>query len=160
MISDYPISDKNYIFIEEHDEINNLIEIIKQIRNAKLEYNFKEYYLEINNIINSHKTIIKKMLKLNDVNFISQIKEPLNKIKLPIFNNYILIGYISNITENDIKESLLKEKELLETSIKKRQNLLSNENYISKAPKNIVELDKEKLLEEQKKLTAILEQLK
>ena len=41
---------------------------------------------------------------------------------------------------------------LLKASIERREKLLSNENYINKAPKNIVELDKRKLEEEKIKL--------
>ena len=40
------------------------------------------------------------------------------------------------------KNNLLKEKERLINSIERRKKLLSNENYISKAPQNIVEKEK------------------
>ena len=51
------------------------------------------------------------------------------------------------------KETQIKE---LEISIKRREILLSNENYVNKAPKNIVELDRKKLEEEKKKLEELL----
>jgi valyl-tRNA synthetase len=54
---------------------------------------------------------------------------------------------------------LISEIEKLEQSIKKRENLLSNENYINKAPSHIVELDRQKLKEEQEKLNNLKEQL-
>lgn len=41
---------------------------------------------------------------------------------------------------------------LLEASIKRRETLLSNENYVKKAPQNIVEMDRKKLQEEKQKL--------
>ena len=43
-------------------------------------------------------------------------------------------------------------------SISSREKLLSNENYVNKAPQNIVELDKKKLEEEKAKLKAIIEE--
>ena len=49
-------------------------------------------------------------------------------------------------------ESLTKEKDRLEASIIRREKLLSNENYVNKAPANIVELDRKKLAEEKEKL--------
>ena len=54
---------------------------------------------------------------------------------------------------------LITEIEKLKQSIEKRTKLLSNENYIKKAPQNIVELDRQKLKEEQEKLQNLEEQL-
>ena len=45
-----------------------------------------------------------------------------------------------------------KQIEQLKASIERRQKLLSNSNYVNKAPKNVVEFDKQKLEEELKKL--------
>ena len=58
-----------------------------------------------------------------------------------------IIYYEKQLTEEDIK---LKEKQIndLKNSIERRQKLLSNENYVNKAPKNLVEEEKNKLNEE------------
>ena len=57
------------------------------------------------------------------------------------------IYYEKQLTEDDIK---LKEKQIndLKSSIERRKKLLSNENYVNKAPKNLVEEEKNKLNEE------------
>ena len=49
---------------------------------------------------------------------------------------------------------MLKEGQIkaLELSILRREKLLSNENYVNKAPAKIVEMDRKKLEEERKKL--------
>ena len=52
---------------------------------------------------------------------------------------------------NLVKEEIKK----LEASIIKRTNLLNNENYVNKAPQNIVELDRVKLKEETEKLESL-----
>ena len=52
---------------------------------------------------------------------------------------------------NLVKEEINK----LESSIIKRTNLLNNENYVNKAPQNIVELDRVKLKEEKEKLESL-----
>ena len=44
---------------------------------------------------------------------------------------------------------------MLEESIKRREKLLANENYIQKAPENVVLLDRKKLKEEQEKLAQL-----
>ena len=46
----------------------------------------------------------------------------------------------------------IKQIESLENSIKRRQGLLNNENYVSKAPKELVEQEQLKLQEETQQL--------
>ena len=45
-------------------------------------------------------------------------------------------------------ENIVEEIKKLEASIARRKGLLSNENYVNKAPANIVEMDRKKLAEE------------
>ena len=62
------------------------------------------------------------------------------------------------MTREDARVEALKDKEIkmLESSIERREKLLANENYVNKAPANIVEMDKQKLLEEKNKLKELL----
>ena len=53
------------------------------------------------------------------------------------------------------EEDIQKEIEELEKSINKRKNLLSNENFVKKAPENIVANEKQKLIEEEEKLSKL-----
>ena len=66
-------------------------------------------------------------------------------------SKYIDITYFFEKEEIDEKA---KEEEIkkLQQSIERRKKLLSNENYVNKAPTNIVELDRKKLAEEEEKL--------
>ena len=68
-----------------------------------------------------------------------------------IITNLEKINYYQKGKEIN-KELLIKEIETLKQSIEKRKKLLSNENYTNKAPKNVVDLDRQKLKEEEKKL--------
>ena len=104
---------------------------------------------------NDNIDLIIKVLRISN----NLINEPLdiksyrvlsNKVKATIFFERVE-------TEEEIKakEALIK---TLKDSIERREKLLSNENYVNKAPQNIVELDKKKLEEEKAKLKAILEE--
>ena len=93
------------------------------------------------------------MLKLND------------KIINDTSNNGIVVEYngleIDIIYDNskniqEENEKLLKEKEKLETSINRREKLLSNENYINRAPSEIVEQERNNLEKEKELLKNIL----
>ena len=64
------------------------------------------------------------------------------------------IFFEKNITEEDL-ENLRKEQEKLISSIKRRENLLSNENYVSRAPEAIVNKEREDLAKEKLQLEMI-----
>ena len=97
--------------------------------------------------------LIVKMLKLDN----NLVDRPLGIKSYKVFSNKIKATiYFEKIeTEADklLKEGQIK---LLKSSIERREKLLSNDNYVNKAPKNIVELDRKKLEEEKKKLEELL----
>ena len=64
-------------------------------------------------------------------------------------NNSVMVD--EGITEEE-KEFIKKEIETLKASIAKRKGLLANQNFVSKAPLQLVEQEKEKLALEEEKL--------
>ena len=76
-------------------------------------------------------------------------KELLQKVNTK--NYEAIIYYEKEITEEDL---LLKEKRIeeLKASILKRENLLGNENFVSRAPQDLVNKEKIKLEEEKQEL--------
>ena len=164
MISDYPEYNKELNFKEE--VIDKAIELIKTIRTIKLENNLKEYNLIYNEsnqeFINSIKNIVKKLLKLDD----EAIKmegsfdlDGLSYINVPLSFTTFTISFMKIIDNTSEIERLTKEQDALIVSIRRRENLLSNENYVNKAPEAVVNKDREMLLVEQSKLANISEQL-
>ena len=155
MISSYPEYNKKLIFTTE--EVDEAIEFITLFRNKKKELNIKDFSI-INHIDNEEiSTLILNMLKLNDRQN-NQNYELKQNIKLN--NLSIDILYNDEIDHQKELENLIKEKEKLELSIERRQKLLSNANYVNKAPANVVENDRVQLEKEQLKLTEILTKLK
>ena len=154
MISSYPEHDKTLIFNEEENIIDDSVEFIKTFRNIKAENNMTK---DIKVLFDTKEDIdlIIKMLKIND----NLINEPLNIKSYKVFSNRvkatIFFERIETEEEKEAKENLIKS---LKESISRREKLLSNENYVNKAPQNIVELDKKKLEEEKAKLKAVLEE--
>ncbi len=154
MISAYPKYNKNEIFAEE-ETIDDTIAFIKNFRNIKAENNIgKDAKVLFDNGLND---LIIKILKLSD----NIIDKPLN-IKSYVVLSKCVKATIYYEKEETEEEKLLKEKEIndLRASIERRENLLNNDNYINKAPSNIVEMDRVKLSEEKKKLEELLKSLK
>ena len=67
--------------------------------------------------------------------------------------NIDITYYYQGSNEDESKK--IKEINKLKVSIERREKLLANSNYVSKAPANIVEADRKKLLEEKEKLSIL-----
>ena len=153
MISNYPIYQKDYLFPQEEKEIDSILEFITLFRNKKLELNIGSDFQVINNIKNNKNIdIILNSLKIKD-KLIENTQENIITIE---YNN-LSLGIVYDNTKNLEEEikNIKKEKERLEKSITRRKTLLSNQNYISKAPENIVNKEKEDLEKELNQLEII-----
>ena len=155
VISTYPKYDSETVFNEEMEEISRVIVDLREIRNLKATNNIKKSDLVMFNTKSDLEYIYKSQLKITDELI---VKEPLE--------DYQSINYKSSLIDityffkNEVnKEELESDIKKLKDSINRRKKLLSNENYVNKAPKNIVDLDREKLKEEEAKLKLLEEQL-
>ena len=152
MISDYPVYDKKLIFAEEEKAVDDQIEFIKNFRNVKAENNITKDMKVMFDTTDDNDLIV-KMLKLED----HLVKEPLGIKAYKVFSTrvkaQIFFEKIETEADKAIKATQIK---ALEDSIARREKLLSNENYVKKAPEKIVEMDRQKLEEEKKKLEELL----
>ncbi len=150
MLSEYPIYNKKEVFQYEAQMISDAIEFISIYRKIYQENHMnKDIYVKFNN--DSDYELIIKMLKINNIT-----KSDMDKTAYHVSYKYydLTIYFDKEITEEEIKA---KEKEVadLKASINKRKNLLANVNFVAKAPKNLVEQEKEKLKEEELKLSKL-----
>ena len=151
MISTYPIYNKKQVFTKEYESFKDKIEFIKVFRNIKLENKIgKDFKFKLNNDLDY--SLILKLLRIDE----SYIVDNSDKNKYSVvYKDYNLdIYYEKELTDEDIA---LKNKQIneLENSILRRKKLLSNENYVNKAPKELVEKEKQTLEEEIKKLEVL-----
>lgn len=143
MESSYPVYNKKEVYdILETTEILN---DITSLRNFKAE----------NNIINSDAVKIVYLFdeKLYDglIKFKNKVDNIEDTIKYESKYAILYFEVKNKVSEEDIQ----KEIEELEKSINKRKNLLSNENFVKRAPENIVANEKQKLIEEEEKLSKL-----
>ncbi len=156
MLSRYPEYNPKEIF-EEAKNMDNIIDLIKKIRKAKLENNIKENYISFTNeILKNNENILNKMLKNQNI----QNYQKLENLKFNFMGDIVTLYYDNSLNKTAEIENLYKEKENLETSINRREKLLANQNYINKAPKNIVENERETLKKEKQELDIIIQKLK
>ncbi len=150
MISTYPTYNKNEIYNDAETKIDDQIEFIKSFRNVKKENNIsKDMKVRfelgedelINKILKLDGLITNEHLEINSYNVMSKL------VKAVIY-------FEKEETEEE-KNLKLKEIESLENSIRRRENLLANENYVNKAPKELVEKERQTLEQEKEKLSIL-----
>ncbi len=150
VISSYPTVNKEFSFDNEEKEIEEIIGFIKAFRNVKQENNLPK---DIKVKVNFNNKLIYNMLKLednivNDSLNITEYKVKFNDLEASIY-------YEKEITKEDL---LIQEKQIeaLKASIEKREKLLSNVGFTSKAPEKLVNEEREKLESEKKLLSSLI----
>ena len=155
MISSYPIYNEELVF---ETNLDSIIDLIVKIRRIKLENNIgREFFIEYDNkYLDSNIDLVNRLTKINQGEL---IKENCSKIEIAFQDGIVSLYYDGSLNEAKLKETLLKDKERLENSIERRKKLLGNENYVSKAPKELVEKEKETLKQEEQELELIINKL-
>ena len=149
MISTYPTCDDDLLFTEDCELFSKILEDIVAIRNlkatnkikkdAKAKIEAKEEFLPY------YQSQLKITEESLDTNHTDSMTSKTYQSK------YINITYFFEEEVVDQNQKL-EEIKRLEQSIERRKKLLSNENYVKKAPANIVEQDRKKLVEEEERL--------
>jgi valyl-tRNA synthetase len=155
MISDYPKYKKEYVFSNETKVVDKVLEDIVNIRNLKATNSItKEAFVQINSVLNEDVlSIYKSQLKISDKQMVKDEVDGLNKVDYES-NNINISYFFEGPKEDESKKQ--EEIKKLKDSIARREKLLANENYVNKAPKNIVDMDRQKLEEEKTKLELLL----
>ncbi|MCX4253898.1 MAG: valine--tRNA ligase [Bacilli bacterium] len=147
MVSSYPIFNNKEIFTVEEQKMANMIEFIKLYRKTYQENHMdKSVIVKFNN--DNDYTLVSKILKLNNV---VQDDRKLKAYQVSFKEFDVTIYFEKEETEDD-RQAKLKEISELEASINKRKSLLSNDNFVNRAPANLVLQEKEKLALEEEKL--------
>jgi len=155
MISSYPLYDINLKYEKEEKEILQMLEYVTLFRNKLHDINCGKNFEVITKIDNK---LLFNLLKINDKiveesNFKDRVKINLYKYDITIcFDNSANLESEINLLENEYF--------VLINNIKRRENLLANQNYVNKAPFNIVSKEKEDLKKEKERLDFINSQLK
>ena len=152
MISEYPKYNKKNIYDMEETVIDDQLEFIKNFRNIKAENNMTKE-LKVMFDTEDDNELIVKMLKIKD----NLVDKPLGIKAYKVFSNsvkaQIFFEKLETEADKKLKEAQI---ELLKLSIQRREKLLSNENYVNKAPEAIVNKERQDLENERKKLEELM----
>lgn len=151
-----------------NDQFTYLIDIVKGIREIRTQYTIKNV-IEVPYVINTKNDDLEGLL--------NKCLPYIKKLCNAVCSGYNLnaAGEVANITikggnsllvelgdyidKDAEKEKLANQLKKLEGEIKRCQNMLANEKFTSKAPKEKVELERNKLADYQSKYDAVKEKL-
>ncbi len=153
MISTYPKEKKKEIFQEEKERLEKILMDVVAIRNMKAVNQIPKNASVLWKTEKEYEKIFKTQLKIQEENCITSKDTSLKEIHYE--SSYITISYFSK-ESNENLEKQAEEIRKLELSIANREKLLANENYVKKAPSNIVDLDRNKLKEEKERLSILI----
>ena len=150
VISSYPVYEEDYVFDSDKDTVDKVLEDIVSIRNMKQTKGItKDAFVKLNVSDDKLLGIFKSQLKIKEENLVDVLKDSMLSSNF-VSKNIDIVYYYEGQEEDTSK--ILEEIKKLEESIKRREALLSNANYVNKAPSNIVDADRKKLVEEKEKL--------
>ncbi|MGM0507781.1 MAG: valine--tRNA ligase [Fusobacteriota bacterium] len=173
MISDYPETDENMINLEIKAKMEFIQDVISRIRNIrgdmsislgrKLNIIFKSNDGEEEVLLRENMKTIVNMANLSNVEIDCNAKKPKMSATSVVGETEIYAPLEGVIDIEKEKKRLEKNISDLEKDLKRSTGKLSNENFVSKAPKEVVEKEKSKKKEFEdkiEKLTKNLEILK
>lgn len=148
MVSDFPKYKSDYVFEESEKDVEVIISVIKSVRNLRREMKVPQgrksaIYIETSNLkfsenLLKHKEILCRLCLAKDVT----ISEKFNLEKyVTAVNDYVKI-YLPTEELIDISAEisrLNKELELSKKQLLQAEQRLKNKNFISKAPKEVVD---------------------
>ena len=159
MISKYPEYKKKYVFKAEEKLVDEALEFVTMFRNKKQELALgNDFYVRVNISNDAVKFIVVNMLKLHDKELIGD-KSEFNIETVTFGNISIDIYYDNSKNLKELRDTLEKERDNLVGSIARREKLLSNDNYVNKAPSKVVEAERESLAREKERLEEILKRI-
>ena len=152
MVQKYPEYDERFVFESEAEEMEQIMEAVKAIRNLRSEMNVPpSRRTKITVVPVGSDAFEKGLLYIQKLAFGSEarlaVKEEVAgnnvSIVLPHCEIYIAAGELID-KEKEI-ERLSKELEEAESELERAQNKLDNQGFVSKAPAAVVEQERQKL---------------
>lgn len=163
----WPKYDEKLNFSKEEESINLIIEALRAIRNARANMDIPPskkangYILsDKQETFKNNEDILCKLASFDKLNFINEeyTKEESLCVVVNDAKIYIPLGQLID-KEKEI-ERLTKEEKKLILEIERLDKKLSNEGFVSKAPKSVVDGEKEKYVKYENLLKEVRESLK
>ncbi len=153
MTADYPRYNMKYAYKKEAKAFEAVIELIKSVRAVKVSVNCapaKKVHLylatEMKRLVNANRGSIQRLAGISEIDFVSNGVEAGGKTVSQVCELgqfFIPLGEMVNLDEE--KKRLEKELDRIMGEIARAGGKLANNNFVTKAPKKLVEEERTKL---------------
>lgn len=150
-VSKWPQYNKKFNYTQERNYMNKLMDVIKSIRNLKVEMKVPNKHL--NNLyayddgkINKYSDYLCRLCNIANITFIidkNQVTEKVSVIVSELGEFMIPLGDLIDFAKE--RERLEQEYAKAISELNRAKNMLENPNFVNKAPKNLIEKEKEKI---------------
>lgn len=149
-VSTFPDYNKKFNYTQERKYMEKIMDLIKSIRNIKAEVNapFKRInlYAFSDEAFKAHSVYVSKMCNIENITYIadkSEIAERVSGVVTELGEFMIPLGDLVDF-EKEL-ERLKGEYDKTIAEIKRAEGMLANERFTAKAPKNLVDAERDKL---------------
>ena len=153
VLSHWPVYKKQKNFGKNQKNINNIIELISNIRSTKAELNitpklfcdiiFLEKSKKLNILISQNINLIKYVGRVNSL--LGQKDLDKNSIEILVLKEKLALKFNANVDIMSQKNKILKKIEAIDNQKKQLNFKLQNKAYLKKAPREVVQNDKDLL---------------
>lgn len=168
MVETWPQFQKHRIYRKEERNFDSLRTAITSIRNTRAEMGVApskkiRIYIIIEDVglINKSKLYLEKLANLSEIVHVALKSEIDEKcVTLVVDNMEIFIPFGDLLDIEKEKERLTKEIENAQSEVKRNEMMLSNTNFVKRAPQRLVDAEREKLARNQDKVVKLRDKLK
>ena len=164
IVSAWPKNDEKYVYSKEKSEMELVMSAIKEIRNIRAQMNVphstKTKLLitaneKTENIIKKSEIYLKTLSYINEVKFIEKNDVPEDAVSIVIDGAKLYLPLEELVDIDKELERLTKEKQKIESELKRANGKLKNQGFVAKAPAKLIEEEKAKTV----KYTQMLEKI-
>ncbi len=164
MLESWPVFDKNLNYAEDVKVLETAMDIIKSIRNIRAEVEAapsKKLHAFIKAddraVVEAGSNYIKAQANVTEISFVDEQVDEAMSATLPGVTIYVPMDELLDYKAE--YERLLKEKKRLESEVARAEGKLNNEKFTSKAPADVIEAEKTKLVNYKDMLEKTLERI-
>ncbi|QSO45924.1 valine--tRNA ligase [Alicyclobacillus mengziensis] len=168
--ADWPTTHQEWTFSAAVDEVRQVIEVIRSVRNIRSEMNVapsKPVHLtlrpnssEAEQLLTSVEPYIKRFCNAETVE-VGQDKTAPDKAVTAVFaagEIYVPLTDLVDLAAE--RDRLSKERDRLKSEVERATKKLANEQFVSKAPADVVESERQKAAEYRQRLASVEERIK
>lgn len=168
MIHEWPEDQKKLIDQKSEKEFTNIRDLVVKIRNLRSVYNVSpSQKVDVlisagskTDLLKKYSNIIKTLARVRDLSIDRKVAKPEQTLTAVVGK---ITAYIPTEGVIDLEKEMTRlkaEANNLKKYVSGLQSKLDNVSFVSKAPKDIIEADKERLLEAKEKLEKLNDQIK